>query len=94
MSWVNPELRAAVAKSVLRNNGYFHGNVDYKIVPQKNPKTSKIGYHVSLGHLFTLDSIEYLRFPVAADTLIQAASSETLLHKERSLCSVKIGRGA
>lgn len=81
MSWVNPELRAAVAKSVLRNNGYFHGNVDYKIVPQKNPKTSKIGYHVSLGHLFTLDSIEYLRFPVAADTLIQAASSETLLHK-------------
>ncbi len=81
MSWVNPQLRSSVAESVLRNNGYFHGKVDHETITQKNPKTAKIGYHVHLGHLFTLDSIEYLGFPLAADTLIRAAASETLLHK-------------
>ena len=29
MSWVNPELRAQVAQGVLRNNGYFNGQVGY-----------------------------------------------------------------
>lgn len=81
MSWVNPELRASVARSVLRNHGYFHGRVGYEVVTQKNPKTAKIGYQVNLGPLFTLDSIEYLGFPIAADTLIRASSSEALLHK-------------
>ena len=57
MSWVNPELRASVAQSVLRNHGYFHGKVNYETVPQKNPKKSKIGYTVSMGHLFTVDSM-------------------------------------
>ena len=37
MSQVNPTLRASVAKSVLRNNGYFRGDVGFEIIPQKNP---------------------------------------------------------
>ena len=57
MSWVNPALRASVAQSVLRSHGYFHGKVDYHIVQQKNPKKQKIGYTVSMGHLFTVDSM-------------------------------------
>lgn len=81
MSWVNPELRASVAQSVLRNHGYFHGRVGYDVVTQKNPKTAKIGYQVNLGPLFALDSIQYLGFPIAADTLIRASASEALLHK-------------
>ena len=44
MSQVNPALRASVAQSVLRNNGYFRGDVTYEAVPQKNPKKSKISY--------------------------------------------------
>ena len=55
MSQVNPTLRASVAKSVLRNNGYFRGDVGYEILPQKNPKKSKIRYSVRLDSLFTLD---------------------------------------
>ena len=47
MSWVNPELRASVAQNVLRNHGYFHGNVTHEAIQQKNPKTAKIGYNVS-----------------------------------------------
>ena len=81
MSWVNPELRANVAQSVLRNNGYFHGKVGYEIVPQKNPKTSKIGYHVDMGHLYTLDSIQYVNFPTIPDSLIRLTSDEAYIHK-------------
>ena len=80
MSWVNPELRAHVAQSALRNNGYFHGTVTHEIVPQKNPKTSKIGYHVNMGPLYTLDSIQYVNFPLGPDTLIRATLDESHIH--------------
>lgn len=70
MSQVNPQLRASVAQSVLRNHGYMNGKVDYEIVEQKNPKKSKIGYTVKFGPLLTIDTIQYVGFPVMADTLI------------------------
>ena len=76
MSGVNPGLRASVAQSVLRNNGYLYGKVNYEAVAQKNPKTSKIGYQVDMGHLFTVDTMEYVGFPAEADSLIRATASE------------------
>ena len=80
MSWVNPELRAQVAQSVLRNHGYFNGQVGYEIVQQRNPKTAKIGYNVSFGPLLYIDSISYLGFPAEADSLIKATAHQSLLH--------------
>ena len=77
MSWVNPELRAMVAKSVLRNHGYFRGEVSYEKVPQKNPKTSKLSYAVSPGRLYMLDSVGYFGFPPEPDSLIHASLSES-----------------
>jgi len=79
MSWVNPQLRASVAQSVLRNHGYLHGQVGYEVVAQKNPKTAKIGYHVDMGHLFTVDTIQYIGFPAEADSLIRATESEAAI---------------
>lgn len=79
MSQVNPQLRASVARSVMRNHGYLHGNVGYKEVPVKNPKKSKIGYNVSFGPLFTVDSLEYSGFPHMADSLIDATEDEALV---------------
>ena len=81
MSWVNPELRSSVARSVLRNHGYFNGQVTHEIVPQKNPKTAKIGYTVLPGQLYYLDSVGYFGFPTAADSLIQATLSEAKIHR-------------
>ena len=81
MSWVNPELRANVAQSVLRNHGYFGGEVDFENITQKNPKTAKISYHVRPGRMYTLDSISIVGFPPAADSLIQATADETYLKK-------------
>ncbi len=81
MSWVNPELRAQVAQSVLRNYGYFNGYVGYEIVPQKNPKTAKIGYQVTAGQLYRLDSVGYFGFPHTADSLIRSTIDEAKIHK-------------
>ena len=81
MSWVNPELRAQVAHSVLRSNGYFRSAVSSEVVPMKNPRESKIGYHVRLNELFTLDSIAYVNFPPSADSLLQKTMDDALLHK-------------
>jgi outer membrane protein assembly factor BamA len=79
MSQVNPALRASVAKSVLRNNGYFRGDVTYEAVPQKNPKKSKIRYTVRLDTLFTLDSVAYVNFPGELQQLIDSTRQESLI---------------
>lgn len=79
MSWVNPQLRASVAKQVLKAHGYFHGNVGYDVITQHNPKEAKIAYQVNMGHLFTIDSIQYAGFPAEGDSLIHAHASESKL---------------
>ena len=81
MSWVNPALRANVARSVLRNHGYLNASVDYEVVPRKNPKTAKIGYSVSPGRLYVLDSVGYFGFPAEADSLIRSTAAEAYIHR-------------
>ena len=82
MSQVNPALRASVANSVLRNNGYFRGHVDYDIVTKKNPQKCKIGYTVHLDSLFTLDSVAYVNFPAPLQHLIDSTHQESLIMKD------------
>ena len=81
MSWVNPELRATVAQSVLRNHGYFNGRVDYEPITMKNPKTAKLSYQVKPGRMYTLDSVRVVGFPAETDSLIQATADETYVKK-------------
>lgn len=81
MSTVNPALRASVAQSVLKKNGYFHGKVTYDVVPSRNPKKSKIGYTVQMNHLFTIDTVSYEGFTFEADSLVQATQSEAIIGK-------------
>ena len=82
MSQVNPELRSSVARSVLRNNGYFRGDVTYELVPQKNAKKCKIGYTVHLDSLFTLDSVSYVNFPAPIQALIDSTRDESLIKSQ------------
>ena len=82
MSQVNPALRASVAQSVLRNNGYFRGYVDYEIVPQRNPKKSKIGYTIHLDSLFTLDSVSFMRFTPEMNRFIDSTRQESLIRRD------------
>ncbi len=81
MSQVNPALRASVATSVLRNNGYFRGEVTYEPVPLKNPKKSKLRYTVRLDSLFTVNSLAYIGFTDSLQQLIDSTREETLIPK-------------
>jgi len=81
MSQVNPALRASVATSVLRKNGYLHGDVTFTEVTQKNPKKVKIGYTVSMGTLFRVDSMSYQNFPTAMQELIDSTRKEAYVFK-------------
>lgn len=81
MSQVNPKLRASVAQSVLRKNGYMHGSVTYQEVPQKNPKKMKIGYTVTMDTLFTIDTMTYVNFPQAMKALIDSTMDEAHVGK-------------
>ena len=76
ISWVNPALRAGVARSVLRNHGYFQSEVAYQTSTGKNPKKAKLGYTVSMGPLSTIDTLVYEGFPHEADSLIRATKQE------------------
>lgn len=76
MSSVNPELHASVAQQVLRAHGYFRGQVDYQILPQRHPKKAKVAYSVYMGPLFKIDSLRYENFPPVADSLIRATLPE------------------
>ncbi|MBQ8047160.1 MAG: BamA/TamA family outer membrane protein [Prevotella sp.] len=80
MSQVNPRLRASVAESQLKKYGYFDGHVDYDVVEQHNPKKVKIAYQVDMGHLWTVDSVAYLGFPLTADSLMDVHKKAPLLH--------------
>jgi len=79
MSQVNPSLRASVAKSVLRNNGYMHGDVSFTEVPQRNAKKMKIGYVVRMDTLFSVDSIAYVNFPGGMQHLIDSTQASATI---------------
>ena len=79
MSQVNPALRASVARSVLRKNGYLHGTVDYEEVAQRNPKKMKIGYTVRLDTLFRVDTIAYVGFPAPMQQLIDSTLDKSYI---------------
>ena len=79
MSQVNPALRAQVARQVLRNNGYMHGDVSYREVTQKNAKKAKIAYTVQMDTLFRIDTMSYVGFPTAMQQLIDSTREESYL---------------
>ena len=81
MSKINPKLRASVAKAVLRNNGYVHGNVTFEEITQRNPKKAKIAYTVYPDSLFLIDSMAYVNFPSDMKELIDSTISSAEIKK-------------
>ncbi|MDR2389461.1 MAG: outer membrane protein assembly factor [Tannerellaceae bacterium] len=80
LTTVNPDVRVAVARNVLRENGYFHATTSYRILPDaKNPRKAGIAYRIEMNNLYTYDSIRYLRTRSHADSLIALHRSERLL---------------
>lgn len=79
LSGVNPTLRARVAQGLLRDRGYFGASVGFSEVATGNPKKAKIGYTVSAGHLYTIDTLTYNNFPAEAMRLVDSARVATCL---------------
>lgn len=86
MSKVNPRLRASVGKSVLRNNGYLHGDVKYQEITQKNPKKAKVAYTVTMDSLFIVDSMDYVGFPQDLKKLIDSTAGDADIKKGDPFC--------
>lgn len=73
MSNVNPEVRALVAKNVLKAYGYFGANVTSREVSTSNPKKAKIAYDVTMGDLYRIDTLQYLNYPSSMDSIVEVA---------------------
>lgn len=80
MTTANPSLHASVGENLLRKRGYFDSNVSYEKLQQHNPKKAKLQYSVSMGHLWTIDSMKYIGFPTEADSLIKASEPVADIH--------------
>lgn len=78
---LNPRVRTRVAQNTLRNFGYFHAQVSYDTIPERNPKKAKVAYSVHPGPLFRLDTISYQRFDATTDSLIRATMHQSLLRQ-------------
>ena len=82
LSNVNPELHAMVGDGTLNKRGYFNGHVTHEIIQQRNPKKAKVAYTVDMGHLWTIDSMRYVNFPAATDSLIEQTLDEAYIKKD------------
>ena len=69
---VNPAMRANIAETILKNNGYFRGKAYYNIIPGKpkrskndsllQPRTAKVAYVIDMGPQFVIDTVIYKGF--------------------------------
>ncbi len=79
---VDAPLRSSVAETLLDDNGYFNGSVDYKIIPsKKNKKKAKISYVVNYNTPYHYDSIEFIYPGNPSDSIIRAISDQSVLKK-------------
>ena len=69
ISTVNPDVRVKVARNLLRDYGYFNGQVAYEVIPTKK-RQAKIKYTVDMQQPYLLDSIFYSHYSARTDSLL------------------------
>jgi len=69
ISTVNPDVRIKVARNLLRDYGYFNGQVSYEVIPTKK-RQAKIKYKVDMQQPYLLDSIFYSHYSARTDSLL------------------------
>lgn len=63
ISTVSPEVRVKVATNLLRDYGYFNGNVTYQtLVNKKDSLKANIRYTIDMKNPYTIDTVFYQRF--------------------------------
>lgn len=91
VSSVNPSLRAQIARNILHDYGFFNGTVDYRVLPDtKNPRKAHIRYHVDFKNLYRLDSVAYVGFPPAVDSVLHAERTGSLIRNGDPFSVIKL----
>lgn len=63
ISSVNPGIRSQAAKNILRDYGYFQGNVSYQVIPEPDDSLkAKIQYKVTMNQPYFIDTVYYKGF--------------------------------
>ncbi len=90
ISTVNPEVRVKVATNLLRDYGYFHGNVEYDTVPA-GKKKAKLQYRIQMGEPYHIDTVMFGTFGYGIDSLIRINGTTSLLKKGDVFSVVNVG---
>ncbi len=69
ISTVNPDVRVKVARNLLRDYGYFNGQVAYEVIPTKK-RQAKLKYKIDMQQPYFLDSIFYSHYSARTDSLL------------------------
>ena len=74
ISGVNPGIRSQAAKNILRDYGYFRGNVTYEVIPQKDDSLqAKVQYKVSMNQPYYIDTVYYKGFSARTMSIFERA---------------------
>lgn len=81
VSSVNPDTRVKIASNLLKDYGYFNGNVTYTVDSTRNPRAVKLSYQIDMGKPYYIDTVLYEGFTGRADSLIRKHFEERLIHR-------------
>ena len=81
VSSVNPDTRVKIASNLLKDYGYFNGNVTYTVDSTRNPRAVKLSYQIDMGKPYYIDNVLYEGFTGRADSLIRKHFDERLIHR-------------
>lgn len=74
ISSVNPGIRSQAAKNILRDYGYFRGNVSYEVIPQEHDSLqAKILYKVEMNQPYFIDTVYYKGFSARTMSIFERA---------------------
>lgn len=79
LSTVNPETRVKVATNLLKDYGFFNGNVTYQVDSTRNPRAVKLSYQINMGKPYIIDSVMYEGFSERGDSLIKAKYKQRVI---------------
>ncbi len=84
VSSVNPETHTKIASNLLKDYGYFNGNVTYTVDSTKNPRAVKLSYDINMGQPYLIDTVTYEGFPEKADNIIRKHFDERIIRSNEN----------
>lgn len=84
ISTVNPKVRAKVATNLLHDYGYFNGEVDYELVPdRKDSLKASLIYRVKMNTPYVIDTVYYHHFNTQTARLLDRGRRFSYLTAKR-----------